>query len=573
VAAVQEVRRGRLITPTVGNLLAFLLVVTSVVSFGSPDAVAGPLSATQWLVVALLLGVRWRSAAAGPMRLVWGAMVFAYCSGSATLVVYFISKVGGVSRGTSHSLALVAWALWAVAALAAVIGTARVAQPLSRVPHLARPLVAVFVGLTVDFEVVLWSRFAGVSLADDVLLVGAALVVTTAALMVESRLRPLGRSGDRLIMIGAIGFAWCHAIVALTNGNTSAIGVGWFPGTLVSAFFVSAAFSADSSEVGAPILSKLNRRGTALPLLLTSGAASMVLAVCVYRGWTLNLTIVLAGTSVLQAAALAVIFGRSSPTTFRNISERALRREVRDAVLGGGFVPFFQPILRASDGRVTGYECLARWHHPTRGVLLPSTFLSVAHREGVLDDIDRQMMQVCIDHLDELLPQNVDEPFVSVNVNSDRFRDPAFAPEVIAALAACGRDGTGLVVEISEYPSEKHIELLVQNVKALQDFGVGVAIDDFGAGHSSYQLLLHLDPDIVKLDLSVVAAAEAGSRGLLLTRSAVLAASAVGARVLAEGVSSAQFGRDLADAGVQLLQGFGLGRPQALEGLLKSERL
>jgi EAL domain-containing protein (putative c-di-GMP-specific phosphodiesterase class I) len=565
VAGHHEQVRPPLLSTNFEALVVAALVVSSIACFFASDVFAGPLSCAQWTIVSVLVYRRSRRVAAHAAQKIWKSLALAFGVGSLTLFVFFLSATGWFSAEASHFISLVSWMLWAISCLAAVVALARIAQPLLRVPRLSVTVCALYVGLCVDFEVVLWSRFAGVVLANRLIVVLAAAFVIANAFVIERELRRFGRRSERLMAIGAAGFAVGHAVVALAADPQPTLGQSWFPTTLFTAFLIGAARSPDAHQLATPILPASPTRRTATAMLVTCAAASIVLAGCYYGGWTPNLTVLLGTIALAQAVALAAIFGRSEPIDVRGYRDRVLRAGVRHAVLNEEFVPFFQPILRATDGAVVGYECLVRWLHPTRGVLLPAIFLGIAQREGVLDDIDRQMMHATVDNIDALIGQlDVDEPFVSVNVNSQRLRNPTFASEVIEYLRSQGRDGSGLVIEVSEHPSDKDIDLLVRNVEALQNFGVGIAIDDFGSGHSNYQLLLHLDPDIVKLDLSVITAAETGNRGLLLTRSAVLAASGVGAKVLAEGVASHEFGRELAGMGVHLLQGFGLGTPQPL---------
>jgi EAL domain-containing protein (putative c-di-GMP-specific phosphodiesterase class I) len=190
--------------------------------------------------------------------------------------------------------------------------------------------------------------------------------------------------------------------------------------------------------------------------------------------------------------------------------------------------------------------------------------------EDLLDAIDRRMMNLTLDVLDELLGGlAVDHPFVGINVNPRRFESPTFVTEMREALDRRGRSGTGLVLELTESAAVSDWPQLVDNVTELQALGVGIAIDDFGTGHANYRILLKLEPNIIKLDKLIAEAMMHGDRGRVLLRSAVLAASTVGAKVVLEGVEDLAFVDELSRLGADYMQGHALGFAMSVDEILR----
>jgi ammonium transporter, Amt family len=203
--------------------------------------------------------------------------------------------------------------------------------------------------------------------------------------------------------------------------------------------------------------------------------------------------------------------------------------------------------------------------------LTAADFLDIAAADDLLDAIDRLMFSTTLDNLDDLLGGlSVDEPFVSINIHPQRFASAGLVDEVISELAKRGRDGTGLVVELTEHASISDWAQFGANVEALQAIGIAVAVDDFGVGHANYELLLRCDPDIVKLDRTLTASFMGTPRGKALARSAFAAASAVGARVIVEGVESIDAANELCALGADFFQGYAFGRAQSFTTLNSS---
>jgi EAL domain-containing protein (putative c-di-GMP-specific phosphodiesterase class I) len=458
-----------------------------------------------------------------------------------------------------------------LALIAAALGAALMIGPLLRVPAIAGFWGVFLSGFVLGGLVMQWSfALDRTRKLDEVKIVAiaAAAIVVASAFPTISRLRPLGRTNEIWYVAAAVVFTTGQVPLVLGSGviksATRAV-----PTIAACSLIAMASLSQRAAVVGSPVASLSTRtRRTTPAITVTLFVTSLGLAVPVMIGWSTSTTIVVSICVVLQAIALAWF---CSSDRFYGLggggqSPRQMRRDLRSALVENELIAYYQPVFRSSDLSRCGYECLARWQHPRLGLLPAAQFIALAELDDVLDAVDRRMMNLTLDNLDSLLGGlTADRPFVSVNVNPRRFEGSTFVAEVLDALDRRGRDGTGLVFELTESAAVSNWPQLVENVTALQKIGVDIAIDDFGTGHANYRVLLKLEPDIIKLDKLIADASSHGERGRILLRSAVLAASTVGARVVLEGIEDACVIDDLAKLGAEYMQGHALGRAMSVE--------
>ncbi|GAA5191129.1 hypothetical protein GCM10023322_47790 [Rugosimonospora acidiphila] len=172
------------------------------------------------------------------------------------------------------------------------------------------------------------------------------------------------------------------------------------------------------------------------------------------------------------------------------------------AISGGELVLYYQPIVDLRAGRVSGVEALVRWRHPRHGLLGPDAFLADAERADQMPALDRWILaQACSDAaswpatLGELAPT-----FVNVNVSVDTLRDGNFDDRVVAALAATGLHPRRLCLELPESANLAVLTEAVPVLRRLRDLGVGITLDDMGAGSSTLRHLSVLPITGIKID-------------------------------------------------------------------------
>jgi EAL domain-containing protein (putative c-di-GMP-specific phosphodiesterase class I) len=217
----------------------------------------------------------------------------------------------------------------------------------------------------------------------------------------------------------------------------------------------------------------------------------------------------------------------------------------------------YQPLVR-TDQRVVGCEALARWSFRDNPVP-PAVFLAVARELG------------CVNLLDEAVlaeGARVVAPLgklkLGVNVERTTLAQPGYAGRVLELLAAAGLPPDRLVIELLEVDQVEHDAAALMSLAALRTAGVLVAVDDFGAGYANLARLRRLEPDIIKIDRSLVEGSdEPGGAALLRTAAAI--GRQIGASVVAEGVETAEQWATVAAAGCRIVQGYYVSRPLTAE--------
>lgn len=242
-----------------------------------------------------------------------------------------------------------------------------------------------------------------------------------------------------------------------------------------------------------------------------------------------------------------------------------LQLDLGDAIRNGEIEPWFQPQVRLSDGRLHGAEVLARWRHPTRGLLTPDTFLPAAERAGLMIDLDHAIWMSAMERAVEWQASNIWRPLISLNAAPDTISDPYLLERFLLALRRSGLDVGQVVLEVLETTliSGKD-DMAAINIDSLADCGVALELDDFGTGYASLSRLTQLPLAGIKLDRSLVSplpdqAADSVIRAILAL------ATELGLHVVAEGVELTEQADHLNNRGCSIGQGYGFGKPMPAE--------
>jgi diguanylate cyclase (GGDEF)-like protein/excisionase family DNA binding protein len=210
-----------------------------------------------------------------------------------------------------------------------------------------------------------------------------------------------------------------------------------------------------------------------------------------------------------------------------------LEGELRAAVDDGGLSLFFQPIVSLASGELSAVEALVRWDHPTLGLLLPSRFLPLAERTGILPQIERWVLREACKQL-----ASWEQPHrVSVNVSGGALSDPGFVSRVAAELRRNELQGDQLIIELSE--SDVLPAQSATRVEELRALGVAIYLGEVGSGYSWLTRRQRLPVDGLKLARSLVAELESPEVASLASL-IVSAARTLGLPVIAEGVENRQ---------------------------------
>jgi EAL domain-containing protein (putative c-di-GMP-specific phosphodiesterase class I) len=262
-----------------------------------------------------------------------------------------------------------------------------------------------------------------------------------------------------------------------------------------------------------------------------------------------------------QIEAIARALSLFEPGHGSELLERAeLLEELAVALECDEIQPYFLPKVDLATARVAGVEALARWLHPSRGLLLPADFLPVAEAGGLMDALTERMVAAAIRATGDWWRSGLRlELSVNLQVSSLLEPNPGLAEVVTDTLEQTSLPAKSLRFDISE-SAVMAIANPSRVVERLTDLGAAVSIDDFGTGHTSLTRLESLGVDELKIDRSLIRAmARGGDRALV--RSTIHLARQTGVRVVAEGVDTEDVWRQLRGMGCDAAQGFLIGAP------------
>lgn len=245
-----------------------------------------------------------------------------------------------------------------------------------------------------------------------------------------------------------------------------------------------------------------------------------------------------------------------------------LEQEFQAALRNREFVLFYQPLFDCRSLKLRGFEALARWQHPARGMVGPDEFIPVAEAGGMIIALgDYVLEEAC--RAACLWPEDLR---VAVNLSPLQLKDQALPEKVRAALARSGLPPHRLELELTEGAMLEQTGEVQACLARLKDCGVSLAIDDFGAGYSSLSYLHRFSFERLKIDKSFTREITASPDARIVTGAIIGLGAALGMSVLAEGVETEAQLDILRKAGCGQVQGFLLGRPMPetdLHGLLE----
>jgi diguanylate cyclase (GGDEF)-like protein/PAS domain S-box-containing protein len=247
--------------------------------------------------------------------------------------------------------------------------------------------------------------------------------------------------------------------------------------------------------------------------------------------------------------------------------------ELRRGIERGEVVPYFQPIVDLESGRALGFEVLARWLHPDRGLLPPNEFLPLAEETGLLIDLGARILRDSMAQLAQW--RAAGHAFancsLSVNVGTRQLVDPNFYDTVTDALAETGLDADSLWLEITETALLADVKAATVALRELRSLGLHLSVDDFGTGYSSLTYLKRFPVEAIKIDRSFVAGLGIETEDSTIVEAVVRLGQSLGLNVVAEGIESPLQLARLRELGCDRGQGYLFGRPRPAE-LIERER-
>ena len=241
----------------------------------------------------------------------------------------------------------------------------------------------------------------------------------------------------------------------------------------------------------------------------------------------------------------------------RELSERLkLEEDIRRGIKAGEFIPFFQPLVDLNSRQIIGFEALARWRSPTRGLLEAEAFIDTAERTGLIGPLTLSV-------LDNALREARDWPphiKLAVNVSPVQFRDPTLAEQILRILALSGFPANRLEIEITEGSLLEDREQVLTIIRSLKNVGISISLDDFGTGYASLAQVNRLPLDRIKIDKSFITTIVKSEQTAAIVSTIAGLGHNLDVPITAEGVESEQIRSALADFGCSEAQGWLFGR-------------
>jgi len=220
----------------------------------------------------------------------------------------------------------------------------------------------------------------------------------------------------------------------------------------------------------------------------------------------------------------------------------------------------YQPTIDLATSEVVGFEALARWHHPERGMITPAEFIPVAEEIGLIVPLGEWVLRkACLDAA--AWPDDIK---VAVNLSPTQVTNQNLVPIVVSALAAAGLPARRLEVEITESVLMHNTETNTATLHRLRELGVHISMDDFGTGYSSLSYLRKFPFDKIKIDRSFISGLPGDNESIAIVRAVAGLAANLNMTATAEGVETAQQLETIRALGCVEMQGYLFSQPVPL---------
>lgn len=251
------------------------------------------------------------------------------------------------------------------------------------------------------------------------------------------------------------------------------------------------------------------------------------------------------------------------------LSRLDTERDLHRALAVGELVLHYQPKWSLNTGEIVGVEALVRWAHPTRGLLLPAEFISIAEETGLIGPLGEWVLAEACAQTVRWREEHGVTMATAVNLSGSQLGSPDLPATVTEILRSSGANASDVWLEVTEGSLLGDPSAAVERLAAIRQLGVRISIDDFGTGYSSLAYLRMLPIDEIKIDRSFITDIAHDALAGAIVSSVVQLGHALGLVVIAEGVESAAQLDELHRFGCDLAQGFHLGRPQTADQLIQ----
>jgi diguanylate cyclase (GGDEF)-like protein len=245
-------------------------------------------------------------------------------------------------------------------------------------------------------------------------------------------------------------------------------------------------------------------------------------------------------------------------------ARHALETDLALAIRNEELAVRYQPKVSCADGRISGVEALARWHHPTEGEIPPQRFIKIAEEIGLIMEIDRFVLRRALADIGDLIRAG-SKVVLAVNVAATDIEDPHFVKDIVTIVREADFPPAHLEIEVTESVAMRNAEIVRERISLLRKLGIRFAMDDFGAGYSNLSTMARLPFDTVKLDRTLATGVSEDHEKQTILRLALRLANELGFETVVEGVETAEDLQFVAENGATMVQGYIFSPPLSFE--------
>lgn len=286
------------------------------------------------------------------------------------------------------------------------------------------------------------------------------------------------------------------------------------------------------------------------------------------------------GNTAFNAASLALeealshgpaaIRCYTSALSTRAAERNELQNEIIQAMEKGEIRAFFQPQVSIRTGAITGFEALARWQHPTRGLIPPAQFIPVIEPAGLIGILGERILRDSLDMISEWQREGYSIGHVGVNFSTEELKNPQLVEQIGREIDQRGLSADRLAVEVLEtVVASRSDEAIIANLTALARLGCCIDLDDFGTGHASITNIRRFSIERIKIDRSFVTGIDKDAEKRSMVAAILTMAERLGLETLAEGAETEGELHALTQLGCGHVQGFAIARAMPREETLK----
>lgn len=247
------------------------------------------------------------------------------------------------------------------------------------------------------------------------------------------------------------------------------------------------------------------------------------------------------------------------------LSEKNIEDEMHTALANDQFVMYLQPKYNMKTLKVAGSEALVRWIHPTKGFIPPGDFIPLFEKNGFVLNVDRYIWEQACKAIKSWIDRGYEPVPISVNVSRLHLSNEFFIDDLKDLISKYKIPAKLLELELTESASFEDFDKFIDTVNELKKQGFSIAMDDFGSGYSSLNMLRQIPCDILKLDRGFINDTTTDERGKIVVKHVLSMAKNLSLKTVSEGIETVEQAQFLTDSGCDIAQGFLYAKPMPLD--------